>query len=128
MREKLYIGIAGAAGAMTRLAVGRLFLHEGHFPTATFLVNMTGTLLLCYLVGRTRLGGRLNPLVVTVVTTGFLGAYTTFSAVSLETMQLIEGGFHWLAGAYIAASLTGGLLMAAIGFSLAKRVGRPNGI
>lgn len=128
MREKLYIGLAGAAGAMTRLAVGRLFLHEGHFPAATFLINMTGTLLLCYLVERARLGGRLNPLAVTVVTTGFLGAYTTFSAVSLETVQLIRDGYRWVAAGYIGGSLVGGLLMAAIGFSFAKKVSGLNGV
>lgn len=128
MREKLYIGLAGAAGAMTRLAAGRLYLQEGHFPIATFLINMTGTFLLCYLVERARHLGRLNPLAVTVMTTGFLGAYTTFSAVSLETVQLIEDGFHWMAAGYIAGSLAGGLLMATIGFSLAKKVGVSNDV
>ncbi|WP_301107640.1 CrcB family protein [Sporosarcina sp.] len=122
MKERLYIGIAGAAGAVVRLLVGLLFLTSGGFPFATFTVNMIGTLLLCFLVERARLSGRLSPLLVTVVTVGFLGAFTTFSAVSLETIMLLEDRLVLIAGTYVWMSLLGGLAMAALGFSLAKKV------
>lgn len=122
MKERLFIGAAGAAGAVARLLVGLLFLAGGGFPFATFTVNMIGTLLLCFLVEWARLGGRLSPIVVTAVTVGFLGAFTTFSAVSLETVKLLEDRLFFLAGTYVLMSLLGGLAMAALGFSLAKRV------
>lgn len=122
MLERIYIGIAGALGAMSRLLIGRALIVSGTFPIATFCVNMIGTLLLCYLVERARLGGQLSPLAVTVLTVGFLGAFTTFSAVSLETVELVYDGFIGIASAYIMSSLLGGLAMAALGFSLARRM------
>ena len=121
MRERLYIGVAGAFGASTRLLIGQLLIVSGSFPVATFLVNMVGTLVLCYIVERARLGGSLSPLAVTVITVGFLGAFTTFSAVSVETVELLSDGFFGLAVAYVSSSLIGGLAMAALGFSLARR-------
>ncbi|MDV6378057.1 CrcB family protein [Sporosarcina sp. GW1-11] len=124
MRERLYIGIAGGIGAMTRLLVGQLLLVSGAFPVATFTVNMVGTMLLCFLVEWARLGRRLTPLAVSVITVGFLGAFTTFSAVSLETIVLVEEGLLGIAIAYVGSSLFGGLAMAALGFSLAKKVAR----
>ncbi|PIC64282.1 fluoride efflux transporter CrcB [Sporosarcina sp. P13] len=124
MRERLYIGIAGGIGAMARLLVGQLLLVSGTFPMATFTVNMVGTLLLCFLVEWSRLGGRLTSLAVSVITVGFLGAFTTFSAVSLETIVLVDEGLLGIAAAYVGSSLFGGLAMAVLGFSLAKKVAR----
>ncbi|PID00978.1 CrcB family protein [Sporosarcina sp. P29] len=121
MRKRLYIGVAGAFGASTRLLIGQLLIVSGSFPVATFLVNMVGTFVLCYIVERARLGGSLTALAVTVITTGFLGAFTTFSAVSVETVELLRDGFFVLAGVYVGSSLVGGLAMAALGFSFARR-------
>lgn len=120
MRERLYIGLAGAVGAIARLLVGRLLLVDGIFPVATFIVNMTGTFVLCYIVERARLGGHLAPFTVTVMTTGFLGAFTTFSAVSVETVALLNDGHGRLAAVYIFGSMLGGMAMAALGFALAR--------
>lgn len=122
MRERLYIGVAGSLGAIVRLLIGQVLIVSGTFPVATLTVNMIGTLLLCYMVERARLGGRFSPLAVTVVTVGFLGAFTTFSAVSLETVELLNDGLLGVAGAYVLSSLLGGLAMAALGFSIARRV------
>ncbi|PIC97376.1 fluoride efflux transporter CrcB [Sporosarcina sp. P26b] len=120
-RERLYIGVAGAIGASTRLLIGQLLIISGSFPVATFTINMIGTIILCYIVERARLVGSLSPLAVTVITTGFLGAFTTFSAVSVETVELLRDGFHVLAGVYVSSSVVGGLAMAALGFLLARR-------
>ncbi|WP_153721760.1 fluoride efflux transporter FluC [Sporosarcina cascadiensis] len=122
MKERLFIGAAGAIGAVARLLIGWLFGANDGFPFATFIVNITGTLLLCFLVGRAGLSGSLSPILVSAITVGFFGAFTTFSAVSLETIRLLEDGLLVLAGVYIIMSLLGGLAMAALGFSLAKKV------
>ncbi|PIC80249.1 fluoride efflux transporter CrcB [Sporosarcina sp. P18a] len=122
MRERLYIGVAGAFGASTRLLIGHLLIVSASFPIATFLVNMMGTFILCYIVERARLLGSLSSLAVTVITSGFLGAFTTFSAVSVETVELLSDGFFGLAVAYVFSSLLGGLAMAALGFSFARRL------
>lgn len=107
---------------MARLFVGQQLLTVGEFPLSTFVVNMLGTFVLCFLLEWARHG--LHPLIVTASTVGFLGAFTTFSAVSLETIVLFEEGLVWLAVAYIGSSLVGGLAMAALGFLVAKKVFR----
>jgi CrcB protein len=56
------------------------------------------------------------------ITVGFLGAFTTFSTFSWETVQMLRDG-EWLwAGFYVGASLLGGLLAVLFGIRLAKMI------
>jgi len=54
--------------------------------------------------------------------TGFLGALTTFSTFSVETIRAFEVGQWLVAGGYLAVSLIGGLTLAALGVTLATKV------
>ena len=80
------------------------------FPWATFVVNVSGSFLLGFVV--TVLGDRLAlaPWLRAAVTTGFLGAYTTFSTVSLESYRLFEARSGALAVANLAGTVSAGLL------------------
>jgi CrcB protein len=73
-------------------------------------VNVSGSFLLGLLV--TLLGERfaVGPWVRASLTIGFLGAYTTFSTLSLESYRLLEGRSYAVAGANLAGSLAAGLL------------------
>ena len=90
----LQIALGGALGAvgryLTGIAMARL-LGEG-FPYGTFTVNVAGSFLMgvayVYLVGNGGEQARVAPLVMT----GFLGGYTTFSAYSLDVLQLVSAG------------------------------------
>lgn len=119
MKRLLLIGIAGALGAASRMIISESM--QGSIA-ATFLVNMAGTFLLCFAAQYARAAKRISELAVTVITTGFLGAFTTFSAVSLETVQLIGSGRLSAAALYVAASIAGGLLMAALGIAAGRAV------
>lgn len=121
VKRLLLIGIAGALGAASRMIISESM--QGSIAAA-FLVNMAGTFLLCFAAEYARTAKRISELAVTVITTGFLGAFTTFSAVSLETVQLIGSGKLSAAALYVAASIAGGLLMAALGMSAAGRAVR----
>jgi fluoride exporter len=91
VRTAIAIGVAGALGALARYGVkGAMARPAGEFPWATFAVNVSGSFLLGFIV--TVLGDRLAvaPWLRAAVTTGFLGAYTTFSTVSLESYRLLE--------------------------------------
>jgi fluoride exporter len=111
VRTAVAIGVAGAFGALARYGLeGWVSRRAGSFPWGTFIVNVSGSFLLGLLV--TLLGERfaVAPWVRASLTIGFLGAYTTFSTLSLESYRLLEGRSYALAGANLAGSLAAGLL------------------
>ena len=111
MRTAVAIGVAGVFGALARYGLeGWVSRRAGSFPWGTFVVNVSGSFLLGLLV--TLLGERfaVAPWVRASLTIGFLGAYTTFSTLSLESYRLLEGRSYALAGANLAGSLAAGVL------------------
>lgn len=84
---------AGAVGALVRHLADGLVADrtEGAFPWGTFLINVTGSLLLGVLSGLT-LYHALPTTPKVVLGTGFCGAYTTFSTFTFETVRLLEEG------------------------------------
>jgi CrcB protein len=121
MRTAVAIAAAGALGALARYGVdGWISRRAGSFPWGTFAVNVSG----CFLLGLvvTLLGERLTvaPWVRGAVAIGFLGAYTTFSTLSLESYRLLEARSFALAGANLAGSLAAGLLALYAGVVLGR--------
>lgn len=116
-KRTLLIGVAGAFGAAARMLISESM--QGSIA-ATFLINMAGTFLLCFAAEYARVTKRISDLAINVITTGFLGAFTTFSAVSMESVQLIDSGRLQAAALYVAASIACGLLMAALGMSAGR--------
>ncbi len=115
--------MGGALGALARYAVDGLISHRsgGGFPWGTLLVNITGTFVLGFLF--TVLTERLTVAVWfrSALLIGFLGAYTTFSTLSLETFRLLEDGSLILAVANLGGSLVAGMV-AVYGGVVAGRV------
>ncbi len=108
LREFALVAAGGAIGAMLRYGTS-MWLARGDFPWATLLVNLVGSLALGLLAG-TSDGPRLFLVV------GVLGAFTTLSTYSLETMQLVQAGRHGAAAVNAAANALGGPLLAALGW------------
>lgn len=105
------VALGGAAGALARWAVTRPPLRDPHaFPTTTFAVNVLGAALLGYLVGRVPVTGPRTEGVRLLLGTGFLGAFTTFSAFALE---LARGA----PPAYAAATVVAGVVAAVGGLA-----------
>jgi fluoride exporter len=122
-RELLAIFAGGAAGGLLRVGLVRAFpAAAGSWPWLTFVVNVTGAFLLGYFV--TRLQERLpvstyrRPL----AGTGFCGAYTTFSTMQLELVQMLDRGHLTLAAAYVSASLVAGYLAVYAATAAVRRV------
>ena len=85
------VGLAGACGALARYLLGRFIVTRtsSALPWGTMLINVSGALLIGLIAGLTSRHA-LTPLVQTVLATGFLGGYTTFSTMSWEGVQLLR--------------------------------------
>lgn len=122
----LIIGLAGVCGALLRYMAGLLVTHAGLASVwATLPVNLSG----CFLLGAFNCYGEtvrpeLHPWIKAAIGTGFLGAYTTFSTFSLESMNLLRSGQYMPASLYFLASLWGGLAAAWVGWSIVTRMRR----
>ncbi|MCG6871789.1 MAG: fluoride efflux transporter CrcB [Gammaproteobacteria bacterium] len=99
MNNALAIAFGGAAGAVLRYWVAHLvnLVAGRHFPWGTLTVNVTGCLLMGagYVLLLERPGAA--PEWRAGLLVGLLGAFTTFSTFSFETLQLFDQG-HWLRG------------------------------
>ncbi|MEC1177381.1 fluoride efflux transporter CrcB [Metasolibacillus meyeri] len=112
----LFVGLAGALGASLRYAIELLF--DSAFPIATLLINLVGALLLGWLTSFLPRFPRISSTISTAITTGFLGAFTTFSAFSVENLTLLMNGQVFAALSYILVSLVGGFVCALVGLRL----------
>ena len=88
------IALGGAAGATTRYLVDTWISERagGAFPWGTFAINVSGSLVLGLLFALAIERGVLPASVRGPVLIGFIGAYTTFSTLMLESWRLIEDG------------------------------------
>ena len=88
------IALGGAAGATTRYLVDTWISARagGAFPWGTFAINVSGSLVLGLLFALAIERGVLPASVRGPVLIGFIGAYTTFSTLMLESWRLIEDG------------------------------------
>lgn len=120
MTLAIAIGVAGGLGALARYGLTHWTAHHWtrQFPLATLLINLTGAFALGLLLA---LGGARSGIPEeeqAVLGTGFLGGYTTFSTLSVETDSLIRRrytGLAWLNG---ILSLVAGAAAAGLGLAL----------
>lgn len=103
----LVVAFGGALGAMGRFAVNAALVSVfgSKFPMGTLVVNVVGSTLigLCYVLIIER--GVLPAEFRNLLMIGFLGAFTTFSAFSLDTLALWQNGQPILAVAYVILSV-----------------------
>jgi CrcB protein len=120
------VGVGGFLGANLRYWLGAWLdsLFGLRFPLGTFAVNLTGSLALGFIATLTLERALIDPNWRLAIAVGFLGAYTTFSTFTYETVRLLETGSYVLALINVAASALLGLLGAGIGIVLARAIGR----
>jgi fluoride exporter len=102
------VAIGGGAGAWLRFVAGRLFGATA-FPWTTLGVNLLGSFAMGLLAGWLARNGSFGDGWRLLLGVGLLGGFTTFSAFSMETAQLIERGAMAQAGLYAVASVVGGI-------------------
>ena len=109
----------GALGAALRYLVSLAFAGRGGFPYATLAVNLLGGFAMGVLAALVLRGVASEGLRL-FVGVGILGGFTTFSAFSLESFQMIERGQIAVAGGYAIASVIGSIAALALGFAVAR--------
>lgn len=114
-----FVGLAGACGAVSRYLLGRFVAERitAQFPLGTLFINVTGAFLIGFLFA---LAGHkiISTSQQTILATGFLGGYTTFSTMSWEGVQLARGGSTVKSMLYLSGSFILGLACAAAGLAL----------
>ena len=110
------IALGGVLGSLGRyaLALALPCSGPGHWPMATFLANVAGCLAIGFLATSARVASGpewVRPFAIT----GILGGFTTFSAFALESGVLFDAGHVLLGVAYIAATMTAGLVAVRLG-------------
>jgi fluoride exporter len=121
-RLPIAISLGAIAGALSRYYLNLWFVrHYGtSFPYGIFVINMTGCLgmgLIATLMSERVVS--LSPEVYSLLTTGFLGAYTTFSTYGLDTAILIRNQEINLGLIYWLGSAIGGIVSVQLGIIIA---------
>ena len=111
------VALGGALGAVARYGLFHVIGSVGVFPWATLSANLGGSFLLgaCFAWWQQ---AEVAPYWRYFMQWGLLGAFTTFSALSLELWHMFEGRAYLTAGAYLGASVTGGVLLLIAGMWL----------
>lgn len=122
IRTLIAVSCGGVVGTLLRFAVSNwVGAHwPRHYFLATLAVNLLGCLLIGYLYALFALRPEIAPEARAALIVGFLGALTTFSSFSLETLRLTESGQLVAAFGYVGASVVGGLLATWAGLSLGR--------
>jgi CrcB protein len=103
--------LAAGLGAVSRALIGHHLNPERGFPWGTVVVNVTGSFLLGLLVG-------LDAPALTVLGTGFVGAYTTLSSFARDAVALTEQRRVGTAVAYVLLTCATTVAAAAAGLAL----------
>jgi CrcB protein len=119
LKGLLLIGIGGMIGSMLRYLFAVLIKPQS-FPYATLSVNILGSLLIGVIMGWVLKNEGLNTNWKLFLATGLCGGFTTFSAFSLECVQLIEQQRYAAMFAYIGLSIVVGLAATFAGIQLTR--------
>jgi len=123
MLKIIAVAVGGACGALMRYGVYSTVgdISRGKFPWATFAVNCVG----CYILGLLfEIAGVkiISEHVKMFLTVGFLGALTTFSTFSLETIQLLRDKEHVLGLVNLFGGIVVGLILCIAGILTGRQI------
>ncbi len=126
MGNFLTIGLGAFLGANARYLLGTWFAarYGSDFPWGTLSINVSGSLALGFLLAFLEQRGIADPSYRLLLGTGFLGAYTTFSTFSYETIALLQDGEYWQMLLNVGSSVALGLIGAILGIAAGRLIGR----
>lgn len=115
----LLIGLGGAAGSLARAFAARA-IPAGALPWGTIAVNISGSLLIGWLIGRFGVMDETNVSAHNFWIVGVCGGYTTFSSFSWQTVEQMQKGNWGAAAANVLLSVTLCLTATWLGWRLAR--------
>ena len=119
MRKKgvvfLFLLIGAFIGSNLRYLESLIFKTSSGFPLGTLVANLSGALVLPFLIHYLQDRFKLSPRIVLTLTTGLLGSYTTFSTFTADTYRLYINDQWWLLILYLTLTIVGGFLLAILG-------------
>ena len=116
----LLVFLGSGLGGVARYGISRWMMQSvgAAFPWGTLTVNVVGSFAITFGIGWMHARGMGIPR-QDFLAAGFCGGFTTFSALSVETLRMIEAGEWQRATAYVAATVVLGVLAALAGLRLA---------
>jgi CrcB protein len=117
-KQILLVGIGGMIGSVGRYLI---YLASGNqaFPFATLIINVVGSLVIGVVAGLWA-----NSIISNewrlFLATGICGGFTTYSAFSLECVQLMQQHKYGLAATYVGCSIVFGIAAAFLGFYITR--------
>ncbi len=124
MRDFVLVCLAGAAGTGARFALssGIGVMVGTQFPYGTIAVNILGSFLIGAIAHVSIVGDSITPTLRLVLTTGFLGGFTTYSAFNQETVVYLQHGLWWRAVANVGVTLVACLVAGFAGIAVMRRL------
>jgi CrcB protein len=118
----VFIAVGGAAGAVSRYLLQGWVqeLTGGRFPWGTFAVNISGSFLLGVVFALAMDRAILAPEIRVPLMIGFIGSYTTFSTLMLESWRLVEEGDYVFMFGNLLGSVVIGMLAVVAGLALGR--------
>ena len=126
IKQILLVGLGGGIGSILRYLVSLLInkYNLSAFPLATFIVNVSGCLLIGIFMGLSvKYISFTNDLRYLLII-GLCGGYTTFSTFSAENMRLLENGNYFMFGLYALGSVVVGLFVLWLGYLISTEYHR----
>lgn len=122
LKTLLLVGLGGGVGSIIRYMAG-LYVHRyfpSTFPWGTLAVNVLGCFLIGLFMGLLDRSTSLDPNWRLLLVVGFCGGFTTFSALSMESINLLQNHQEMTAFLYIGLSIAVGLSATLTGFLLMR--------
>ena len=119
-----WVGLGGFLGANARYLIALFVGHRwpSAFPLGTFIINVTGSFILGFFMEFASTRSWWHPNVQLMFAVGFVGAYTTFSTFSYETIRLLQNHEPMFAMLNVLGSVFLGGLAVVAGFLIADRL------
>lgn len=119
-----FVALGSALGGVSRFLLSTFLQQKAGtgFPIGTLVVNVSGSILLGFLLRYALSTTTISPEVRGLLTTGFCGGYTTFSTFTYETMALLEDGETGRATAYVLSSVLVSLIGVYLGITAAREL------
>lgn len=124
LKKYIFIGLGGFFGAVLRFYIKNIeiYHYKEIIPFNTLIINISGSFLIGLILTIAFEIWKMDDHIRLGVTTGFLGAFTTFSSLCREAVELFKSGEYYSSILYVTMSMVLGLIAVYFGIVVAREV------